>query len=76
MPVIVYQLVVMGPDVLGGNPRKCYSKRLFRTREDADAEMEAFCTRCCGSADVAHIWDLERVEKRNVLELELDDEKQ
>ena len=66
----VYQLVVSGPDKIGGNPRKCYSKRLFRTREAADAEMDAFCTRCCGNG----IWDLDSVDQRKVLELELDAE--
>lgn len=70
MSVVVFQLVVSGPDKIGGNPRKCYSKRLFRTREAADAEMDAFCTRCCGDG----IWDLDSVDQRKVLELELDDE--
>ena len=66
----VFQLVVRGPDKIGGNPQKFYSKRIFRTREAADAEMEAFCKRCCGD----DMFDLESVETKKVIELELDDE--
>ncbi len=69
--VIVYQLVVRGPDKIGGR-QKIHSKRVFRTRAAADAEMDAFCKRCCGDG----LWDLESVEDRKVIELHLDDEDQ
>ena len=63
----IFQLFVSGP-AIGGWQGKFYSKRVFHTREEAEAYMPEFIAKCC---DPAPINALEKVESQLVIELEL-----
>jgi hypothetical protein len=63
----IFQLFVSGP-AIGGWQGKFYSKRVFLTREAAEAYLPEFVANCC---DPKPIDALERVDKTQILELDL-----
>lgn len=65
MTTTVFQISVTGPDKNDMGRRTFHCKNVYRTREAAEAEGEAFGKRCCGDG----IWDLESIDKTVVSEL-------
>lgn len=53
-------------------PRTFYSKRVFRTKEEAEAYMPEFVAKCVDSGDkVNSLFDIEEASTKRVVEIEL-----
>ena len=66
-PSVVFQPFVSGP-ALGGWHGKFYSKKIYRTRSEAEAALPEFSARCC---DPTPFNALDKIEQSAIVELDL-----
>jgi hypothetical protein len=71
--VRLYQLVATGPGIVSMTMNKLHSKRIFRTREEAEAYMPEFEGRCTTEQDGLDLGAVECVDKMIIAELLLDE---
>jgi hypothetical protein len=68
MTTTIFQLFASGPAIIG-HKGKFYSKRVFLSREEAEAYMPEFIAKCL---DPKPLDALESVEITHIIELELE----
>jgi hypothetical protein len=67
--MIIYQIRIKGPDLNTSSSRTIMSKKVFRTRESAKAFAPTFESQCTAGG----LFDIEKVDEREFVELELED---